>query len=152
MLLVKVQSDDTVVLGKNDFDHVQNLKAVLDILKENGWRLKMKKCIFMQSGVIYSGFKIHTEGICPVLETRMILVKKAQESFLDGLRIVWKKKKFFLLVFFTEKVYIKLFFQISSTFSVVTICWVLMTEVIPLECPICNSSITKIQLFKVEYF
>lgn len=88
MLLVKVQSDDTVVLGKNDFDHVQNLKAVLDILKENGWRLKMKKCIFMQSGVIYSGFKIHTEGICPVLETRMILVKKAQESFLDGLRIV----------------------------------------------------------------
>ena len=58
---VKVQSNGILVLGKNDFDHVQNLKAVLDILKENDWRLKMKKCVFMQPEVIYLGFKINKE-------------------------------------------------------------------------------------------
>ena len=41
VLFVKVESDDVLISGKNYFDHFQNLKAVLDILKENGLRLKM---------------------------------------------------------------------------------------------------------------
>ena len=38
-------------------DHIQNLKAIFDILKENVLRLKMKICVFMQPEVIYLGFK-----------------------------------------------------------------------------------------------
>ena len=39
----------------------------------------------------------------------MILVKKAQEGFLDGFGIFCKKR--FSSSFFTQKFYIKLFFQ-----------------------------------------
>ena len=68
MPFVKVRSDDILILGKNDFDHVQSLKAVLDILKENDLRLKMKNRIFMQQEVTYLGLRIDKEGIYPVPE------------------------------------------------------------------------------------
>ena len=48
---VKVRVDDILVSGLDDEDHLKNLKAVLQALKEAGLTVKMKKCFFMQPEV-----------------------------------------------------------------------------------------------------
>ena len=60
---VKVRSDDILVSGKNDQDYFDNLKQVLKVIKANGLQLRLKTCAFMQSDVIYLGYKINNDGI-----------------------------------------------------------------------------------------
>ena len=76
---VKVLSDAILIKDKNDFDHVQNLKAVLDILYENGLRLKRKKCFFMQPEIIYLEFRINKEWIF-LLPEKIYSIKNAKFS------------------------------------------------------------------------
>ena len=61
--------------------------------------------------VIKEKFVLHNarQGKEKAENLRVILGKKAQEDFLDGFGILWKKK-IFLFSFFTQKFY-KLFFQ-----------------------------------------
>ena len=63
---VIVRIDDILVSGKDDTDHLKNLKAVLDKLSTAGLRLRLEKCFFMMSEVTYCGYVINGEGIKPV--------------------------------------------------------------------------------------
>ena len=62
---VAVFVDDIIVTGKDDNDHVKNLKSVLQRLSDWGVRLKKSKCTFMKDNVEYLGFKIDKVGIHP---------------------------------------------------------------------------------------
>ena len=61
--LVKVHADNILVSGKNDSEHFENLESVFEIIKNNGLRLKLKKCVFMQPEVEYLGFKINKQEV-----------------------------------------------------------------------------------------
>ena len=63
---VIVRIDDILVSGKDDTDHLKNLKAVLDKLSTAGLRLRLEKCFFMVPEVTYCGYVINGEGIKPV--------------------------------------------------------------------------------------
>ena len=59
----KVRVDDILVSGKNDTEHIENLTAVLKVLKESGLTLKLAKCSFMAPEVTYCGYVISKEGL-----------------------------------------------------------------------------------------
>ena len=55
--------DDTLITGKTEKEHLDNLAAVLQKLQEHGLRVKKEKCEFMKSCVKYLGHKIDAEGL-----------------------------------------------------------------------------------------
>ena len=59
---VKVRSDDILISGKNDVEHCNKSSKILKIIYDNGSRLKLQKCVFMQDEVVYLGFKINENG------------------------------------------------------------------------------------------
>ena len=63
---VKVRVDDILVSGRNDKEHLQNLRAVLQILKESGLTVKFAKCSFLAPEVIYCGYVVSKEGLKPM--------------------------------------------------------------------------------------
>ena len=58
-----VYLDDVIVHGKDKADHLRNLKAVLQRLKEVGLKLQAKKCCFMQREVKFLGHIISERGV-----------------------------------------------------------------------------------------
>jgi len=60
--------DDILITGNDDEEHLTNLRAVLQVMKDNGLKLKGLKCSFMVDEVIYLGFKINKEGVSTVDE------------------------------------------------------------------------------------
>ena len=62
---VSVFLDDILITGKDQREHLQNLRQVLTVLQENGLRLQKEKCRFMLKEVEYLGFKISADGIFP---------------------------------------------------------------------------------------
>ena len=78
ILYVKVRSDDILISTKNDIEHFNNLWNVLKIIYDNGLRLKLQKCVFMQDEVVYLRFKINKNGIFPVKE-KIVAIKNAEE-------------------------------------------------------------------------
>ena len=64
---VIVRVDDILVSGRNDAEHLHNLKVVLSVLKEAGLIVKLPKCSFLQSQVTYCGYVVSEEGVnqCP---------------------------------------------------------------------------------------
>ena len=73
---VIVRVDDILVRGKDDADHLSNLKAVLTRLSAAGLRLKKSKCEFLVAEEIYCGYSISGNGIQPVVDK----VKAIQEA------------------------------------------------------------------------
>ena len=55
--------DDIVVTGRNDEEHLAHLESVLEILQQNGLRIKDSKCFFLQDSIEYLGRVISKEGI-----------------------------------------------------------------------------------------
>ena len=55
--------DDTLVCGKTDVEHLDNLRKVLQRLQDRGVRVKKSKCSFLKSSVQYLGHRIDAEGI-----------------------------------------------------------------------------------------
>ena len=55
--------DDILVTDKNDEEHLVNLKATLDRLKQHGLRLKRSKCVFMADSVEYLGYRVDRTGL-----------------------------------------------------------------------------------------
>ena len=70
-----VRMDEILISGKNSFEHKQNLVAVLKVLKIVGWNLKKKKCEFMSDEVSYLGFIINKDGISPIPDKILDLLK-----------------------------------------------------------------------------
>ena len=58
-----VYVDDVIVLGKDFSDHISNLNAVFQRLREANLRLKPSKCSFLQRKVCYLGHIVSSEGI-----------------------------------------------------------------------------------------
>ena len=63
MISVCVMLDDVLVTGKNDEEHLHNLKEVFQRFQSHGLRLKAEKCAFLQPSVKYYGLCISKEGV-----------------------------------------------------------------------------------------
>lgn len=55
--------DDIIVTGKDDTEHMKNLRAVLQRLQDHGLRANIDKCSFFQKEVVFCGIKISSEGL-----------------------------------------------------------------------------------------
>ena len=69
-----------LISGRNDVEHLENLKLVLSIVKRNGLRRKLRKCVNLQSEVTYLGFRINKfklSGVLPLAE-KVEIIKNAQ--------------------------------------------------------------------------
>ncbi|MCP4459317.1 MAG: RNA-directed DNA polymerase, partial [Cytophagales bacterium] len=57
--------DDIIVFSKSWEEHLQNLRALFDRLRQYDLKLKPKKCTFAASEVLYLGHVVSQEGIRP---------------------------------------------------------------------------------------
>lgn len=73
---VSVYLDDILVTGRDDAEHLSNLRAVLQRLQDHGLRLQKTKCKFMLAEVEYLGYKIGKEGVKPT-ESKAKAIKDA---------------------------------------------------------------------------
>ena len=55
-----------MVSGRNDAELIENLRAVLRVLKEAGLTVKFSKCSFFAPEVTYCGYVIRKEGLKPM--------------------------------------------------------------------------------------
>ena len=60
-----VYLDDIIILGRTFEEHIQNIRLVLQRLREAGLKIKPSKCTFFQQKVCYLGHVISREGIAP---------------------------------------------------------------------------------------
>ena len=74
---VKVRSDDILLSGKNDEEHLKTLDSVLELILENELKLKLQKFVFMQPEVTYLGYKINKDRIFPLPE-KVDFIKNAK--------------------------------------------------------------------------
>jgi len=63
MNFVAVFVDDIVVSGEDTKQHLENLRKVLDKLKQAGLTVKKDKCVFFQDQIDYLGFTLTKEGL-----------------------------------------------------------------------------------------
>jgi hypothetical protein len=84
--MVKVRVDDILVSGRNDAEHLQNLRLVLEELARSGLTLKVSKCSFMQNEVTYCGYVINKEGAKPMPGNVEAVVKAPAPTNLTELR------------------------------------------------------------------
>ena len=61
-------SDDILLSGKNGEEHLKILDSALKIILENGLKLKLQKCVFMQLKFTYLRYRINEDGIFPLPE------------------------------------------------------------------------------------
>ena len=62
---VSIWQDDILVHGRDQVEHDQRLKKVMDILLNSGLKLRKAKCVFRQDHVKYLGHRISKEGVSP---------------------------------------------------------------------------------------
>ena len=62
---VETDIDDILVWGKNEEEHLQRLKEVLQRCREINLKLNMEKCQFAMPQVTYLGHIINAQGIAP---------------------------------------------------------------------------------------
>ncbi|XP_039291150.1 uncharacterized protein K02A2.6-like [Nilaparvata lugens] len=55
--------DDIFITGKNDEEHIKNLKAVLSRLEDSGLTVKRSKCSFFQESISFLGHVIDAKGL-----------------------------------------------------------------------------------------
>ena len=60
---VKVILDDMLIFGATVQEHNENLRAVLQRLKDAGLRLNKRKCKFLANEIEYCGHVINAEGL-----------------------------------------------------------------------------------------
>ncbi|UYV65539.1 K02A2.6-like [Cordylochernes scorpioides] len=58
--------DNILITGKNDQDHLKNMKCVLQRIQEAGLKLRKDKCSFLAPSLEYLGHKIAKEGLQPL--------------------------------------------------------------------------------------
>lgn len=60
---VAVYLDDILVSGKNEEDHLHNLRGLLRRLNDKGLRCRLDKCSFAQPQVTYLGYTLSRQGV-----------------------------------------------------------------------------------------
>eukprot|EP00794_Sanderia_malayensis_P014512 gene14512-16018_t len=83
---VQCYLDDIIVTGKSEEEHMQNLHAVLKLIKEYGLRLRKEKCSFLQESVEYLGHVISSQGIHPSSKKVEAIQKIAKPSNITELK------------------------------------------------------------------
>lgn len=68
--------DDILITGKNKNEHLDNLKSVLNTLKESGLKLALHKCEFFKTEINYLGYKIDKNGL-HTTKDKIIAITKA---------------------------------------------------------------------------
>lgn len=51
-----------VIFSKNSQDHLEHTKAIFDMVRQHGLKLKLKKCTFFDKETEYMGFTINKQG------------------------------------------------------------------------------------------
>jgi hypothetical protein len=81
--------DDILVYSKSLEDHIVHLGQVLQLLRQDQWRVKMSKCSFATKEISYLGYIISSKGVatCPdkvsdVLNWFVLAKVKELRSFL----------------------------------------------------------------------
>ena len=67
--------DDIIVTGRNTAEHIENLKSLLALLKNNGLTCNLAKCEFFKSSVTYLGHILDKDGIRPTQQNVDAIVK-----------------------------------------------------------------------------
>lgn len=62
---VVIYLDDIMIYSRTKEEHLQHLRLVLQLLRENRFFLKLSKCSFMQQWTLFLGFYVGPEGIKP---------------------------------------------------------------------------------------
>lgn len=60
---VVVYFDNILIYSKDENEHLNHLRDVLNVLKENQLFINMKKCTFMTSRLVFLGFVVGSDGI-----------------------------------------------------------------------------------------
>jgi hypothetical protein len=60
-----VYLDDILIFSKNDQEHVEHVRQVLNILEQHHYLVKLKKCDFFKTEVTYLGHVVSKDGIKP---------------------------------------------------------------------------------------
>ena len=78
--------DDILITGKNDQQHLGNLKAVLAKLQQHQLRIKKPKCCFLQDKVEFLGKVVTKEGIATSTRKVSAVLQMAPPENLTQLR------------------------------------------------------------------
>ncbi|CAK1595379.1 unnamed protein product [Parnassius mnemosyne] len=57
--------DDILIVSQTEVENLELLEKVLQIFKENGLTLNLKKCHFLKTDIEFLGYRINSEGIKP---------------------------------------------------------------------------------------
>ena len=60
-----VYIDDIIIMGKTFDDHIRNLQAVFERLRQAGLKLHPEKCQFLQQKVYFLGHVVSAHGLLP---------------------------------------------------------------------------------------
>ncbi|GFN82079.1 Pol polyprotein [Plakobranchus ocellatus] len=71
---VQCNQDDMIIIGKDDYEHLENLRAVLSRLHVHGLKANLEKCQFLRDEVIFCGIKISKEGLHETSDKRAAVV------------------------------------------------------------------------------
>ena len=74
------------ITGKDDDEHLENLKEVPKRLKEHGLRAKMEKCAFFQEIISYCGHEVDRDGFHKTTEKVQAVVDAPQPTNTRQLR------------------------------------------------------------------
>jgi len=78
--------DDIFVSGKDESEHTKNLHAVLNRIKDYGFKLKYEKCEFYKTSVSYLGYIIDQDGLKPNPERIHAITTMPEPSNVTELR------------------------------------------------------------------
>ena len=81
-----VYVDDIIIMGRDEQEHDRNLDLVLSRLKDNGFKLNLKKCEFKKSEIECLGHVVSSEGISPNPSRINSLVNKKPPNNVKELR------------------------------------------------------------------
>lgn len=83
---VAVYFDDIAITGSNDKEHLHTLNLVFSKLEQEGYKVNIKKCSFLQPSIEYLGHTIDKNGIRPTQDKLQAISKAPDPSNVKELK------------------------------------------------------------------